>query len=85
MQLYHEAWDQHANLVKDLRKNCLNTDRAAAALIKDLKRRGLLDETLVVWGGSSAARRWCKAARWTRPSSQRLHDVDGGRRHQSRA
>jgi hypothetical protein len=51
VQLYHEAWDQHSNLVKDLQKNCLNTDRAAAALVKDLKRRGLLDETLVVWGG----------------------------------
>lgn len=51
VQLYHEAWDQHSNLVKDLRKNCLATDRAAAALIKDLKRRGLLDETLVIWGG----------------------------------
>ena len=51
VQLYHEAWDQHANLVKDLQKNCLATDRAAAALIKDLKRRGLLDETLVIWGG----------------------------------
>jgi len=51
VQLYHEAWDQHSNLVKDLQKNCLNTDRAAAALVKDLKRRGLLDDTLVVWGG----------------------------------
>jgi len=51
VQLYHEAWDQHSNLVRDLQKNCLNTDRAAAALIKDLKRRGLLNETLVVWGG----------------------------------
>jgi hypothetical protein len=51
VQLYHEAWDQHSNLVKDLQKNCLATDRAAAALIKDLKRRGLLDETLVIWGG----------------------------------
>jgi hypothetical protein len=51
IQLYHEAWDQHSNLVKDLQKNCLNTDRAAAALVKDLKRRGLLDETLVIWGG----------------------------------
>jgi hypothetical protein len=51
VQLYHEAWDQHSNLVKDLQKNCLNTDRAAAALIKDLKRRGLLNQTLVVWGG----------------------------------
>jgi hypothetical protein len=51
VQLYHEAWDQHSNLVKDLRKNCLATDRAAAALVKDLKRRGLLDDTLVIWGG----------------------------------
>ena len=51
VQLYHEAWDQHSNLVKDLRKNCLATDRASAALIKDLKRRGLLEDTLVVWGG----------------------------------
>ncbi len=51
VQLYHEAWDQHSNLVKDLQKNCLNTDRAAAALIKDLKRCGLLNETLVIWGG----------------------------------
>jgi hypothetical protein len=51
VQLYHEAWDQHSNLVRDLQKNCLNTDRASAALIKDLKRTGLLDETLVIWGG----------------------------------
>jgi uncharacterized protein (DUF1501 family) len=51
VQLYHEAWDQHSNLVSDLKKNCLNTDRASAALIKDLKRRGLLDDTLVIWGG----------------------------------
>src|SRR5438270_1353949 len=51
VQLYHEAWDQHSNLVKDLQKNCLNTDRASAALIKDLKQRGLLKDTLVVWGG----------------------------------
>jgi hypothetical protein len=51
VQLYHEAWDQHGNLVKDLRKNCLDTDRASAALVKDLKQRGMLDDTLVVWGG----------------------------------
>ncbi|MFN7995567.1 MAG: DUF1501 domain-containing protein [Bryobacteraceae bacterium] len=51
VQLYHEAWDQHRDLVRDLRKNCLDTDRAAAALVKDLKRRGLLDQTLVIWGG----------------------------------
>jgi uncharacterized protein (DUF1501 family) len=51
VQLYHEAWDQHSNLVRDLQKNCLATDRASAALVKDLKQRGLLEDTLVVWGG----------------------------------
>ncbi|RUL88667.1 DUF1501 domain-containing protein [Tautonia sociabilis] len=51
VQLFHEAWDQHGNLVNDLKKNCQNTDRACAALITDLKQRGLLDETLVIWGG----------------------------------
>jgi len=51
VQLFHEAWDQHGNLVKDLRKNCEDTDRASTALVKDLKQRGLLDDTLVIWGG----------------------------------
>jgi hypothetical protein len=51
VQLYHEAWDQHGNLVKDLAKNCQDTDRACAGLIKDLQQRGLLDSTLVIWGG----------------------------------
>ncbi len=51
VELFHEAWDQHGSLVKDLKKNCKDTDRACAALIKDLKRRGLLDDTLVIWGG----------------------------------
>ncbi len=51
VQLFHEAWDQHGNLVADLKKNCQNTDRASAALVKDLKQRGLLGETIVIWGG----------------------------------
>jgi hypothetical protein len=51
VQLFHEAWDQHGNLVHDLRQNCLDTDRASAALVKDLKQRGLLDDTIVLWGG----------------------------------
>jgi hypothetical protein len=51
VQLFHEAWDQHGNLKKDLRKNCQDTDKAAAALVKDLKQRGLLDDTIVIWGG----------------------------------
>lgn len=49
--LFHEAWDQHGNLVADLKKNCLDTDQASAALLKDLKQRGLLKDTLVIWGG----------------------------------
>ncbi len=51
VELLHEAWDQHGNLQADLKKNCQNTDQAAAALIKDLKQQGLLDSTLVIWGG----------------------------------
>ena len=51
VQIYHEAWDQHGSLVRDLTKNCLDTDQACAALIKDLKQRGMLDDTLVIWGG----------------------------------
>jgi uncharacterized protein (DUF1501 family) len=51
VQVFHEAWDQHDNLVGDLKKNCADTDRANAALVRDLKERGLLDDTLVIWGG----------------------------------
>jgi hypothetical protein len=51
VQVLHEAWDQHGNLVRDITKNCRDTDQACAALIRDLKQRGMLDSTLVVWGG----------------------------------
>jgi len=51
VQIFHEAWDQHGNLKKDLEKNCRDTDRPCAALIKDLKDRGMLEDTLVIWGG----------------------------------
>lgn len=51
VQLFHEAWDQHGNLTRAIRSNCEDTDKASAALVKDLKQRGLLDDTLVVWGG----------------------------------
>jgi hypothetical protein len=55
VQLYHRGWDHHGgpdgNLVFDLKKRCAETDQPAVALIKDLKERGLLDETLVLWGG----------------------------------
>jgi hypothetical protein len=51
VQLFHEAWDQHAGLTKGVKANAEATDRASAALVKDLKQRGLFDETLMVWGG----------------------------------
>ncbi|QDU38986.1 hypothetical protein Mal4_33180 [Maioricimonas rarisocia] len=51
IQLYHKGWDQHYNLPSDLRLQCRDVDQPAAALVADLKQRGLLDETLVVWGG----------------------------------
>jgi hypothetical protein len=51
VQLYHRGWDQHVNLPKQIEAQCRDTDRASAALITDLKARGLLKDTLVVWGG----------------------------------
>jgi len=51
VMLMHASWDQHTYLNRELKKNCDITDLATAALLKDLKQRGLLDETLVIWGG----------------------------------
>ena len=51
IQLYHRGWDQHGGLIGALPKQCNDTDQACAALVTDLKQRGMLDETLVVWGG----------------------------------
>jgi hypothetical protein len=51
VQLFHEAWDHHGGLVNGLKNECKKTDQASAALIKDLEQRGLLDDTLVIWGG----------------------------------
>jgi hypothetical protein len=51
VQLFHRGWDQHGNLPRDLRNQCEDVDRASAGLVADLKQRGMLDDTLVVWGG----------------------------------
>ncbi|HLK59950.1 MAG TPA: DUF1501 domain-containing protein [Chthonomonadaceae bacterium] len=51
VQLFHRGWDQHGNLPGQIRVQCKDTDQPSAALIKDLKQRGLLEDTLVVWGG----------------------------------
>lgn len=51
VQLFHRGWDQHANITNELRRQAAATDQPAAALVKDLQQRGLLDDTLVIWGG----------------------------------
>jgi len=51
VHLFHEAWDQHNNLTKRIKTNCVATDQGTAALLRDLKQRGLLEDTLVIWGG----------------------------------
>lgn len=51
VQLFHEVWDQHGNLTGGVRQNAKDTDKASAALVSDLKERGLLQDTLIIWGG----------------------------------
>ena len=51
IQLYHQGWDQHGGLPGAIRTQCRETDKASAGLVLDLERRGLLDDTLVIWGG----------------------------------
>jgi uncharacterized protein (DUF1501 family) len=51
VHLIHAGWDQHSNLPTQLKIQCQDTDQPSAALVKDLKQRGLLDDTLVIWGG----------------------------------
>jgi hypothetical protein len=51
VQVFHEAWDHHGGLVGGLKEQCKKTDQASAALVQDLKQRGLLEDTLVIWGG----------------------------------
>jgi hypothetical protein len=60
VQLYHQGWDTHGNLPNEMRGQCLDTDQASAALITDLKQRGLLDETLVIWGGEFGRTNYCQ-------------------------
>jgi len=60
IQLYHQDWDHHGGLPGALPKLCQETDQPAAALLRDLKQRGLLDETLVVWGGEFGRTNYCQ-------------------------
>ncbi len=60
VQLFHRGWDQHSNLPGDITLQCKDVDQASAALVKDLKQRGMLDETLVIWGGEFGRTVYCQ-------------------------
>jgi len=60
IQLYHMGWDQHENLPNQIRAQCRDTDQPSAALVQDLKARGLLDETLIIWGGEFGRTVYCQ-------------------------
>lgn len=72
IQLYHQGWDQHGNLPSALKRQCKDTDQATAALITDLKQRGMLEDTLVIWGGEFGR---------TNYSQGQLTDTNFGRDH----
>ncbi|MFK5923062.1 MAG: DUF1501 domain-containing protein [Verrucomicrobiota bacterium] len=59
-QIFHRGWDQHGSLPKDLPKQCMDVDQASWALVQDLKQRGLLDDTLVIWGGEFGRTIYCQ-------------------------
>ena len=75
VQLFHRGWDQHKKLPNDLARQCRATDQATAGLIRDLDQRGLLDDTLVIWGGEFGRSVYCQG---------RLAAVDYGRDHHPR-
>ena len=76
VQLFHRGWDQHLTLPRDIRTQCRETDQPSAALVRDLKQRGLLDDTLVVWGGEFGR---------TNYSQGTLTETDYGRDHHPRS
>src|SRR5579871_4540288 len=75
IQLFHRDWDHHGNLPKDLPKRCKEVDQASAGLVQDLKERGMLDDTLVIWGGEFGRTVYCQG---------RLTPTDYGRDHHPR-
>ena len=60
IQLYHPGWDQHGGLPEGISRQCMETDQPSAALVQDLKQRGLLDDTLVIWGGEFGRTNYCQ-------------------------
>ena len=75
VQLFHQGWDQHGNLPNEITRQCAQTDQPSAALVTDLKRRGLLDDTLVVWGGEFGRTAYCQG---------KMTDTTYGRDHHPR-
>ncbi|MGH9833164.1 MAG: DUF1501 domain-containing protein [Blastocatellia bacterium] len=75
IQLYHRGWDQHNDLPRDLALQCKGTDQPTAALVQDLKQRGLLEDTLVVWGGEFGRTVYCQG---------KLTEANYGRDHHPR-
>ncbi len=75
IQLYHPGWDHHGGLPSGIRRQCLDIDQACYGLLTDLKQRGLLDETLVVWGGEFGRTNYCQG---------KLTATDFGRDHHPR-
>ena len=69
IQLYHMGWDQHSDLPDQIRAQCRDTDQPSAALIKDLKQRGLLDDTLVIWGGEFGRTVYSQGTAHRRPTT----------------
>jgi hypothetical protein len=75
IQLFHRGWDQHARLPEQIQLQCDATDQPSAALVQDLKQRGLLKDTLIVWGGEFGRTVYCQG---------KLTDTDYGRDHHPR-
>ncbi len=75
IQLFHRGWDQHTKLPRDIKVQCDETDQGSAALVRDLEERGLLDETLVVWGGEFGRTVYCQGV---------MTESDYGRDHHPR-
>src|SRR5262249_19413926 len=75
IQLYHRGWDQHGDLPRDIGLQCKGVDQASAALILDLKQRGMLDDTLVIWGGEFGRTVYCQGT---------LTETNYGRDHHPR-
>ncbi len=75
VQLYHQGWDAHGELPSQIKGQCQDVDQASAALITDLKQRGMLDETLVIWGGEFGRTNYCQGT---------LTKTDYGRDHHPR-